>query len=659
MWEFSIRIALAAALVAVSLTVGMPPFEVAWKIGALTGGFALVSAVLDRRGLGNPGMSGLFAAIDCLAISAALAYAGLLPAFGAAVVGPIVYATTKRGSNPLATGPIGAAAVISAEGLVSNAALPSAGSIAQAAIVIAVSLLINQPRVVVRPQTIRQMITELAEAETEAQGHAAREESTTQSLIELREKYRRLSTNFKELERKSRSARLSSKLLLSKQRFSGNLPGIADKLKEILEVDGVVLYSVNQVGDHMIVRATAGKIADKATSHSFAVTGSEAAHQLKQSAREAFAAIGGGSQIATQNILLRRQGVVVGVLTLLSSKPDKLDEIEPRAEEIGEVVSHILLDERERSRLMRRVVEAELLYEIAASLDGVKTESDLGRRAAKALSEILATDHIGIYLLDSNRPVPVGRVGKPAPLLESYKGSDDGVKLWIDEGCRAILAYSAPNSPILNSRVSLRYRVGSFIAMPIVAGDAVIGFLTAASSTDSALGPDDAKTLFDVAAELSHAFTALRDRANSADPRPHGILSVQEFQKEVASLSSSQACLVYLEPQGLADDAERIGSVNVEQVCRQLGFLARRHAPHDARICRKSDGGVVVLLPNHALPEATKWADNLSSVTASRVYEAPDGGVSVSLASTARVADLNAKIEDSPRFSAIQIEKSS
>ncbi|GEM_PF-660185 len=639
MWEFLVRLAFSAGVLGASAANAVP-FGWASKIAALTAAYALTALVIERRKLTNPGIAGLFAGLDCLALSAVLAIAGVLPTFGLAVVGPVVYAVTKRGSNPLALGPIAAASVIAAEGLVSNSGMPSPAVIGQAGVVLAVSLLSNHRRVVIRPQTIQQMIAELAVSEKAEE----REETSTQALIELREKYRRLNSSFKELERRSRISRLASKLLLARKRYGRNLAAIADQLRELLEVQAVIIYTINQVGDRMIVQASSGRLSENVDELSFPIDGREAAHQLRLRAADALNRLHGGAAPNTHNILLKIRGTLIGVVTIVGSSRAQIEEVEPRAEELSELLAFIVNDERERASLLRRVQEAELLYQTVCSLDGVANEADLGRRAAKELAEILQADHVGIYLLDGSSQVAVGRSGKPAPLLDGYKQS--GIETWIEDGAPAVLAYAASDSHMIDPRAALRYRIGSYIAVPISAGDQILGYVSAGRSAEGSLQSDDAKTIQDVAAELAHAFIAIRDRAEALqDARPHGILSVQEFQREVTSLEAENACLVYLEPISVEEQAEDAGAAAIEQTIRQIGFLARRHAPKGARLCRKQNGGIVVLLPDHDISRAEKWANEMAAITMDRKYQSPDGRIVIPLASKARVADLHARPE--------------
>src|SRR5438034_2897274 len=101
-------------------------------------------------------------------------------------------------------------------------------------------------------------------------------------------------------------------------------------------------------------------------------------------------------------------------------------------------------------------------------LDGAASEADLGRRAARALTEILNPDHISVWLLDGARPILAGKEGKSCTLFEGYKFEPIGIEGWLNAGAPPILAYDTAQSQILDTTQAAKDRVGSYVAVPIV-----------------------------------------------------------------------------------------------------------------------------------------------------------------------------------------------
>jgi GAF domain-containing protein len=635
MWEFSARILLAGALIAVAGWTNVPPFDVAWRIGLLTASYGFVAYLIEQKRLINPGFAGLTAGLDALAIAAVLAYAGQLQNMGLLVAAPIVYAVAKRGSNPLATGPIGAAALLGAGMLVSQGAIPSMYTLAHAAGVLVIAMLVNQPRIVVRPKTIQEMITELAETS------GAESESGTQALIELREQYRRLSVSYKQLERKSRVDRISAQLLLSRKEPGADFGPIVDKLRNLLEVDGLILYSSRQATESMIVSASSGRVPDDSNGLSFKVEPGDAVFRMKDKAEQAIRAISRerDEEFARTNVVLKHRGLVVGMLTIIVRDETKLESVRKNAEELSDALAQIMMDERMRKKQIRRQKEAELLYEIACRLDGATTETDIAKRTAKALMEVIECDHVAIWTFDQSKPILLAKGGRDISLFSSF---DE----WLASGAEPIHAYSTAENKWIDHVEATRKRVGSYLAIPIVEGDAAIGMIAVACAPHGSLTPDDAKTVHDVAAEVAHAWTLISSRKESIDINsPRGLLTIAEFQRAVVNVASKEACLVYFEPIQFAELEEEVGKPAIEIAIRQLGLLLRRHAPTNAQICRKAEGSFVVLLPEATFSAAQSWANEIAALAAMRSVDAPNGRASIPLAVKARAADLNERLE--------------
>lgn len=637
MWEFAARILSAGLLVGISGWTGVPDFGFAWRAGLLIAGYAAAAYILENRRATNPGLSGIVAAADSFAVAFILAYAGVLEHLGLLVCAPIVYAVTRRASYPAAMGPIGAAAVLAADRAVGATSAPSALVFAQAGAVMIVSLLANQERVVVRPKTIEQMISELAQSAT-----AEDESKSVQALIDLREKYRQVSISYRELEKRSRIDRIACQLFLSRSRPGSSLSRILDRLRTLLEANGVMIHLANRVGDRMVVAAVSGRVPVEAEASSVPLDGRATATRLLANADEALASIRQGnsdSQADFTNIVLRCHGRTIGMLTVFAEPGSKLESVRSRADEIAEAVGQVVFDELERANTVRRRDEAELLYEIACRLDGAMTEADLGKRCAKSLHEILRCEHLGVWLVDGVRAILLGQQGRACDLHESLRIGEGGIRGWIRTGAPGICAYSTAKSTEVDGTTALKKRFGSYLLIPVQAGDLTIGFLSAGAAPDQALGPDDARILRQVAGELAHAFSAIHYR-RGVTTEMHGILSISEFQRALVSASNMRACLAYVEPLQLSELTERVGAPTVERATRKLGLLLRRHAPRDAKICGKPDGSFVALLPGKTLGDAESWTREITALAAMISYDVP-GQADVPMAVRVRVADLD------------------
>jgi len=640
MYEFVCRLVAAIGLFGLSRFFGRPPIEIAWIIGVMSATYAAVAFLVESKKKTNPAFAGLIAGLDSLAISAAFAYSGLLHSLGLFVVAPMIYAVAKRGSNPLATGAIAAAALIFANAM-ANGTLEDPIIFAQSAGILTIALFANSPRIVVRPKTIQQMIAELAEPAIE---------NSTQALIELREKYRRLAREYRELERKSRSDRLGTKVLLNRTRAGASLSDVMNQIREMMRADGMILFTKNQLGDRFIVNEKVGRVPKDSVALSIPIHPNDNAQKLQLRINEAMATSqeNDSEDLSFCSVLLALHGKLIGILTLFIEDPHELEDLRRRAEEAAEIIARVIVDEREHKSVLRKMREAELLYEIACRTDGAATETDLSRRVVQVLKDILPECDIAIYKLHNGKPTLMAREGRAIELFETLTYQPEGIEGWLKRGGSPIFAYSASNHPYIRPEDAAKARVGSYFLVPIAEGDHVVGFISVASRTEGALGKDDAKTLTDIAAEFAHTSSLLRECKKEAST---GFLPVTEFQKEMMEFSNEGGCIVYIEPLRFQELENELGKPTLELAARQLGLLIHRHSPRKARICRKSDYSFVVLLPGTTLQEAQEWANHIMAMAAMRSYESYTEKMPVPLAVRARPADLNARIEDTPKTS--------
>lgn len=643
MYEFVSRLVAAIGLFAVSRWFGQPPMEVAWIIGVLTATYAAVAFFVESKRKTNPAFAGLVAGLDSLAISAALAYSGLLYSLGFLVVAPMIYAVAKRGSNPLATGSIAAAALVFANAMVKGT-LEDPIAFAQSAGILTIALLANSPRIVVRPKTIQQMIAELAEPAIE---------NSTQALIELREKYRRLAREYRELERKSRVDRLGTKVLLGRARAGASLSDVMNQIREMMHADGIILFTKNQLGDRFIVTEKAGLIPKDATTLSVQIQPNDNAQKLHLRINEAIASTERGypEKLSFCSVLLTLHGKLIGILTLFTKDSHELENLRRRAEEASEVIARVIVDEREHAGILRKLRESELLYEIACRIDGAATVTDLSRRVVQVLKDILPECDISIYGLHEGKPTLMAREGRVIKLFETLLYRPEGIEGWLLGGGNPIFAYSATNHPDIPTAEALKLRVGSYFLVPIAEGDQIIGFISVSSRMEGTLGREDAKTLTDVATEFAHTLNVLRESKKKGST---GLLPVTEFQKEMIEISNRGGCIVYIEPLRFQELENELGKHTIELAARQLGLLIHRHSPRTARICRKSDYSFIVLLPDTTLQEAQEWANHIMTLAAMRSYDSHTERTPIPLAVRARPADLNARIEDFQKTSITQ-----
>lgn len=634
MWEFGVRILAAGGVIAVAGWTGLPPFEVAWKVGALVALLAFLTHHLDRTGRMNPGVGGLIAGADAFAVACALSAAGEIEAGGALALIPIVYAIAKRGSYPAATGAFGAGGLLLGAALGADGALTPVVYLHVAAALL-VAIVANQPRITERPKSVSELL-----AETD--GIAA---TGAQTTIELRAKARRLQRMLGYVEKAARVDKLVARAMVPKQGLP-SLATLVDGIAETTDADAVLLHTFNASGDRLVLSGCAGTTSSSFPDHAVQVSRNEAAHTIKARLREALAGdalLPDGMR--AQHSILHSRGEIAGVVTLAARRDEDLEPMQERVEEAAEALGAAVQTIAKIERLERRMREAELLYEIHCRLDGATTLTDLCQRTAGALKETLGCDDVNILLLGDGgeeQPTIGGRAGRAVPILENLRFAE-GIGEWIASGSPPIAVYDTAASALMDPGVASRLRVGAYILAAFGDPTSPFGVVVASSRTAGAFHSNDSRVVLAVAAELSRVAEGLtRPEHEGAGT---GLLTHAEFRSAVVGAVRTGGCLLHVEPLHLQRVEEEAGAGAAEQVVRRLGVVLRRHAPSDARILRHDSSTYVVLLAGASREAAERVASHLSAVAAMESVDIGSNEEPVPLAVRVRTADLDDRIE--------------
>src|SRR5690606_2409615 len=124
--------------------------------------------------------------------------------------------------------------------------------------------------------------------------------------------------------------------------------------------------------------------------------------------------------------------------------------------------------------------------------------SDLLQLIADRCALLLGTDRASIRLLDPSgtKLLAVCRAGSSLHLNPSEEfRMGEGLVGWIVENGSAIRSDEPETDPRFAPRAGMRDRIGSFLGVPLIAGDATLGVLSAWSDTRGAFGPDHEEQL--------------------------------------------------------------------------------------------------------------------------------------------------------------------
>ncbi len=632
MWEFSVRILAAGALMALSGWTGAIPFEVAWKVGLLLAASALTTYHFESKGTLNPGMAGLIAGADAFAIAVALAAAGTLDVAGSLAVVPLVYAIARRGSYPAAVGALGAGAILAGAALVEGAA-PSPGALIHAAIALLVATAANQERVTERPKTISALLSETGPVTAP---------DSTQTLIELRAQVRKLQRSLRYVERASRVDHAVATIAVPKKGLP-TVQSAAEAIRDLTQASRVIVHLFNGAGTALIPAASVEFAIDDPNALVVRCANTLRGTEIKahvRSALEPFAEAFPSSR--TAQIILHDSGEIRGVLTLVANTQGDLEEARERAEEAAERISATLRIIQRIQALERRMREAELLYEIQSRMSGATTVEDIGHRTAYALQEILGCDDVNLWTVGEDGDlVLVGKAGRALPLLE-HLTIPGGMERWRENHSPPIAVLDASTTRIVDPATLGRYRIQSFFLIPFGDSANPSGYIVVASKQAGKLQSSDSKILLSVAAELGRLWA---DRETQSEPaEPTGLLTPSQFRAAIVNSLKSGGSLLYVEPTRAEETLQELGAAARQMLVRTVATLLRRHLPDSAKILRTDTASFVALLPNLPKEEAERLAAELTAVAAMHSVDVGEDEP-LPLAIRVRVADLDEKPE--------------
>lgn len=632
MWEFSIRILAAGVLMALSGWTGAVPFEVAWKVGLLLAGTALLAYHFETKGTLNPGIAGLIAGGDALAIAIALSAAGGLEVGGALSLVPLVYAMARRGSYPAAVGAIGAGAILTGSALGTGASPPPAAFI-HAAIALLLATVANQERITERPKPIAELVRESG---------AVLAPDSTQTLIELRAQVRKLQRTLSYVERASRVDHVIATIAVPKKGLP-SMQSATDSIRDLTQATRVVLHLFNSSGTALIPVAASGfALADPngiVIRCSKALRGTEIKGHLR-SALESFAEEFPAAR--TAHVILHDGGEIRGVLTIVAETPGNLEEARERAEEAAERISTTLRVIQRIASLERRAREAELLYEVQSRMSGARTIEDIGHRTAFALRDILDCDDVNVWIPDGEGEFTlVGKAGRALPLL-SHLELSGGIQRWKENHSPPIAVLDASTTRIVDPSVLGRYRIQSFFIIPFGDSAEPSGYIVAASKQAGKMQSSDSKILLAVAAELGRLIPS--SPSGQPDAEPAGILSPTEFRSAVVQVLQTGGSLLHVEPTRAEETLRELGAAVRQLIVRTVATILRRHLPSSAQILQTESASFVALLPGVSKEEAERLANELTAVAAMHSVDVGEEEP-LPLGIRVRVADLDEKME--------------
>lgn len=628
MLEFVVRAVFWFAVVGLTAAVDREQLGTIGQVAALGGAFAVLVALLDRRSLRNPGVSGWVAVIDAAFLAFLAARFGYLTQFGFLVLAPCAYAAARHGSNPAAMAPIASAWILVAANL-TTASTPSGPLLGQALAVLVVGLLLTQARIV---------MTVTRPAAPEPTPQALSDGPEPIAYLELRENFRSLRDRYRELERKSRRERIATQLAEAAQGAGDSFEQrLAHRIREIVGSAGITLHTCAQFADAVVIRAASGDVPEPLKTVMFPIAKGLSEWQMRNRIEQAMmVAQEEDRRTLGATVLLKDRGLIVGALCLTDESRHRLDEAVARAEEAAPFVAALIQRELTDAQERRRLREIELLYAIATTSHGAESSANLAARVARDLDSLLNPAHLAIWFLDGDSAYSVAALGASYRLFESLDFDGlKGIPGWLASGAEEVHLFDTADDPRIDRIEALKRRVGSYALVPIdTGGSTIFGFLTIGANAAGAIDVKELESVRIVVAELAQALS----RLEGAGQGPSGFATPREFQEAVAR--ADRGSLITLEPLRLEQLIEQFGRPAVDMAFRKFVAKLRLTLPAGALLCRPSDGDWIVFLRDVDEPFARRWAAEATATASLAPLRTPDGSRRIPLGVRTKIAEI-------------------
>ncbi len=628
MFELAARLLLAGSAVLLSGLVAPEAFDTVWKAAAVSAAHGLVLYALELRGRRNSGVAGVAAAIDATLLAVCLGAARVLEEFGFLVLAPAAYATVRFGIHAAAVAPLAAASLLG-PGLAAGNIDPSPKLLLQALAVLAVGLLLNQRRV---SESTAFFPVPAAPAEEEGEEPSA--------LLELRESYRQLKDQFRNLEVRARRDRLVRTLAEAEPSPGQSAAAaLAERLRSVAECRSVTLYTLSQDGTRMVVEAVSGQpganLAERAVAVDVRDSAAAMKDKLQRALRSAFAE---DEPPPMANVLLLERGRVVGMVHATAETEDALERAQTALEDAAPYLARRLTEDRRRSLFERRLRETELLYELSSTMAGSSTPNVAAARLVRELFPVLDVDHLSVHWLDDAEPYTASQAGAHLRFLDamSFAGGPGWIG-WKAIGAPELAIFDTGEDARCDAAEFLKRRVRSCCVLPIVDGERLIGAVCAASHRTGGIQESQVRCLRTLAAELGRAVS----RMILGRAEPEGLMTPPEFRR--AAAQCPEGAFVHLETLRKEALVEAFGRPAIEHALRKLAVRIRSRLPSGGAVCRRDEMDFVVLLPGMSEAAAAQWANEAATYASMIGLRTPDGSTRIPLAVRARVAPLGSE----------------
>ncbi len=338
-------------------------------------------------------------------------------------------------------------------------------------------------------------------------------------------------------------------------------------------------------------------------------------------------------------LALREGEELIGVVALCGAEGGGFtDDQVASLNEMRETVALALRNVAERTRLRQGVREVGLLHDLAGIARAAADLDAACERALHVARRYIAFENATLFLLDSRagRLLPAATVGQAVNLIDHVAfEAGNGLSGWVAQKRKVLAIPDVLEEPGLLNAELIPPDVRSFVAVPLMIQDRVLGVLNLSHSNPRAFSAEDTRLAAAVAGQVALAVidadAKSRDEtAAIADPLT-GVLTHrhfrQRFEEELrrAERYGLSAALLLLDIDRMEQLNLRFGTAGGDQLLGHVGRSVRANVRAADIVGREGGDEFAVLLTQTSWVDGVHTAKRLGEMVASTDLVTPDG----------------------------------
>jgi diguanylate cyclase (GGDEF)-like protein len=364
--------------------------------------------------------------------------------------------------------------------------------------------------------------------------------------------------------------------------------------------------------------------------------------------------------------LLREGDNLLGVIAFCGASGGRFSpEVSTRLAALAPTITLAVVNVEQRARLRRNVREMSILHEMSNLVQTATDPDELYSAVVDLVGRVVSYENCTVFILDAQekRLIPRATRGRVVNLIDHIPfAHGSGISGWVAQQRKQLFIPDLTKEPGLLNVELIPPRVRSFLSVPMVVQENLIGVLNVSHSRPYAFSPEDARVLSILAGqaavtlERGQVLRSLEEMAITDGLTRlynHRYFDMRlDHELKRARRYNLPASLLMIDLDHFKQVNDRHGHATGDGVLSETGALLRRSVRETDIVARYGGEEIAVLLTQTALQDALITAERVRSVVAEYAFRSTDGAplsltVSIGVAGfPAHAADAEALLKE-------------